>query len=213
MSLVTGTPVGNVITPSELYIDQPPTFYFQERYTAAGVSVGLLNSPDGDGFYWGLSGTTTNPVYETGCYENFQFIDVRELNMVRCDTTGDRTAIQKRNSLNITFTLKSLFSLAKLRHMLNLGPVTTGATTEKAGIGLIDNSKYYYCYFPSVYDPTAGDYVAVTGFRVQFTNAWQMSFPYGNAANVTIQATMFADAEKPDNQLFASVLRSDASDI
>lgn len=214
MALVTGSPVGNIISPTEIYVDQPPTFYFQERYTSSGASVGLLNNPDGDGFYWSLSGTTANPIYEAGCYENFQVTDVRELNMVRCDTDGDRTAIQKRNSLNITFTLKSFFSLAKLRHMLNLGPVTTsGGLLEKAGIGIIDNSKYYYIYFPSVYDPTAGDYIAITGFRVQFTNAWQMSFPYGNAANVTIQATMFSDADKPDAQKFGSFIRADASDI
>lgn len=214
MAVITGSPVGLIVTPPEIYIDQPPTFWFQEKYTAAGALVGELNRPDSDGFYWGLSGTTANPIYEAGCYETFQFTDVREINMVRCDTTGDRTAIQKRNSLNITFTLKSFFTFAKLRHMLNLGPVTTTpGATEKMGIGIIDNSKYYYVYFSSVYDQTAGDYVSVTGHRVQFTNAWQMSFPYGNAANVTIQATFFADTDKPDAQQFATVLRADPSSI
>ena len=214
MSVLTGSPVGLIVTPPEIYVDQPPTFWFQEKYTAAGALVGELNNPDAAGFYWGLSGTTANPIYEAGCYETFQFTDVREMNMVRCDTTGDRTAIQKRSSLNITFTLKSLFSFAKLRHMLNLGPVTTvvGAT-EKMGIGIIDNAKYYYVYFSSVYDQSTGDYLSVTGHRVQFTNAWQMTFPYGNAANVTIQATLFADTDKPDAQQFATVIRADPSSI
>lgn len=214
MALITGTPVGNVITPSELYVDQPPTFWFQERYTSSGASVGLLNPPDADGFYWGLSGTTANPVYEAGCYENFQIADVRELNMIRCDTTGDRTAIQKRSSLNITFTLKSLFPFTKLRHMLNLGAVTqSGGALEKMGIGLIDNSKYYYIFLTSIYDQSTGDHLTLTGHRVQFTNAWQLSFPYGNAANVAIQATLFADESRPSDQYFGTMIRADPSDI
>lgn len=214
MTLITGTPSGNIITPAELYVDQPPTFWFQEKFTSAGATVGLLYPPDADGFYWNLSGTTANPVYEAGCYETFQIADVREINMVRCDTDGDRTAIQKRNSLNVTFTLKSLFSFAKLRHMLNLGPVTTTVgATEKMGIGIIDNSKYYYVYFSSIYDQATGDYVSVTGHRVQFTNAWQLSFPYGNAANVGIQATLFADTTRPSAQQFATVIRADPSNI
>ena len=214
MSLITGTPVGNVITPPELYLDQPPTFWFQNRYTAAGASVGLLNPPDSDGFYWGLSGTTANPVYEVGCYENFQVADVRTINMIRCDTTGNRTAIQKRDALNITFTLKAPFPLATVRNMLNLGPVTTNSgATEKVGVGLIDNSLYYYVYFASIYDQTTGDYVNFTGHRVQFTNAWQWAFTYGNAATFTIQATCFADTDKPSDQYFATIIRADPSSI
>lgn len=214
MALITGSPVGNIVTPPELYLDQPPTFWFQERYTAAGASVGLLNNPDANSFYWGLSGTTANPVYEGGCYENFQIADVRTINMVRCDTNGNRTAIQKRDNLNITFTLKSLFPLAKLRHMLNLGAVTTTpGATEKVGIGIIDNSKYYYVYFASIYDPNTGDYVNFTGHRVQFTNAWQLSFTYGQPATVGIQATLFADTDRSNDQQFATVIRADPSSI
>lgn len=214
MTLLTGTPSGNIIATPELYLDQPPTFWFQDRYTAAGASVGLLNPPDADGFYWGLSGTTANPVYEGGCYENFQVADVRTINMVRCDTNGMRTAIQKRDQLNITFTLKALFPLAKIRHMLNLGPVTTTAgATEKVGVGIIDNSKYYYVYFASIYDQTTGDYVNFTGHRVQFTNAWQLTFTYGQPATVAIQASCFADTDKPDAQQFATIIRADPSNI
>ena len=214
MALLTGTPVGTGITPSEIYVDQPPTFWFQEKYTSAGVLVPPLYNPDAAGFYWGISGTLANPYYEAGCYETFQFTDVREMNMVRCDTTGDRTAIQKRSSLNATFTLKSFFPFAKLRHMLNLGAVTTTAgATEKMGIGIIDNARYYRVYFSSVYDQSTGDYLSVTGHRVQFTNAWQMTFPYGNAANITVQATLFADTDMPSDQQFATVIRADPSNI
>lgn len=214
MTLITGTPLGTPVAQPEIYLDQPPTFWFQERYTGAGAPVPLANSPDGDGFYWGLTATSSNPIYQVGCYENFQIADVRTINMVRCDTNGNRTAIQKRDALNITFTLKTLFPLATLRHMLNLGPVTsTPGATEKLGIGIIDNSKYYYVYFASVYDPTAGDYVNFTGQRVQFTQAWQMTFTYGQPAVVGIQASCFADTDKPDAQQFATVIRADPSSI
>lgn len=214
MTLITGTPVGNVITPPELYLDQPPTFWIQERYTTAGATVGLLNRPDSDGFYWNLSGTTANPVYEVGCYENFVVSDVRTINMVRCDTTGNRTAIQKRDALNITFTLKAPFPLATVAKLLNLGPVTsTPGATEKVGIGLIDNSRYFYAYFASIYDQVTGDYVNFTGHRVQFTNAWQWTFVYGQPATFTIQASCFADTDKPSDQYFATVIRADPSSI
>lgn len=214
MALITGSPIGNVVSPTELYLDQPPTVWIQERYTSSGASVGELNNPDAAGFYWGLSGTTANPVYEVGCYENLVIADVRTINMVRCDTTGVRTAIQKRDQLNITFTLKAPFPLATVRHMLNLGPVTsTPGATEKVGVGIIDNSKYYYLYFASVYDQTTGDYLNFTGHRVQFTNAWQWAFVYGQPATFTIQASLFADNDKPSTQLFATIIRADPSSI
>lgn len=212
MALITGTPVGNLIATQDLFLDTPPTFYFQENKDGSGNAVGLLNNPDGDNFFWGLSGTTANPVYEGGCYENFVFTDVRDINMIRCDTDGDKGAIQRRNQLTITFTLKEFFKLTKLRHMLNLSAVTTSAgATEKVGIGQIDNTKDYYIYFPSIYDPNTGDYLSVTLFNAQFTLAWAMSFTYAQPATVTIQATGFADPGKPAAQLFGSIIRADPS--
>lgn len=212
MSLITGTPVGNLISSQQLYLDTPPTFYFQHNTDASGNAVGLLNDPDGDSFYWGLSGTTNNPVYEGGCYEGFQIADGREVNMIRCDTEGDRGSIQKRTSLQITFTLKEFFKFTKLRHMLNWGAVTTNAgANEKVGIGQIDNSLYYYLYFPSIYDATTGDHVTFTAHRAQFTAAWTISFTYGQPATVGIQATCFADTNKPTDQQFATVIRADPS--
>jgi hypothetical protein len=214
MSLITGTPQGLVVTPPELYLDQPPTFWIQERYTTAGATVGLLNRPDANNFYWGLSGTTANPVYEVGCYENFVVADVRTINMVRCDTTGVRAAIQKRDQLNITFTLKAPFPLATLSKLLNLGPVTTTpGATEKVGVGIIDNARYFYAYFVSIYDQVTGDHVNATFHRVQFTSAWQWAFVYGQPATFTIQASAFADTDKPSDQYFATIIRADPSSI
>jgi hypothetical protein len=214
MALITGTPLGNVITPAELYLDQPPTLWIQDLTTSAGATIGLLNNPDANNFYWGLSGTTANPVYEVGCYENFVIADVRTINMVRCDTTGVRAAIQKRDQINITFTLKAFFPLATVAKLMNLGAVTTTAgATEKVGIGLIDNAKYYRAYFASIYDQTTGDYVNATFHRVQFTSAWQWTFVYGQPATVTVQASAFADNNKPSDQYFATIIRADPSSI
>ncbi len=214
MALITGTPEGNLIASQDLFLDVPPTFYFQENKDGSGNAVGLLNNPDGDNFFHGLSGTTANPVFEGGCYENFVFTDVRDINMIRCDTDGDKGAIQRRNQLTVTFTLKEFFKLTKLRHMLNLGAVTTTAgATEKVGIGQIDNTKDYYIYFPSIYDPNTGDFLTVTLFNAQFTLAWAMSFTYAQPATVTIQVTGFADPAKPSDQLFGSIIRADPSAI
>jgi hypothetical protein len=212
--LITGTPIGTLVTPPELYLDQPPTFWVQDRTTSAGAAIGYLNNPDANSFYWGLSGTTANPVYEVGCYENFVIADVRTINMVRCDTTGVRAAIQKRDQLNITFTLKAPFPLSTLSKLLNLGPVTTTAgATEKVGIGIIDNAKYYRAYFVSIYDQTTGDHVNATFHRVQFTSAWQWTFVYGQPATFTVQASAFADNDKPSDQYFATIIRADPSSI
>lgn len=214
MALITGTPVGNIVSSQAIYIDQPPTFYFQENKTPSGGTVGLLNDPDADGFYWGLSGTTDNPVYEGGCYDSFQVVDVRDINTIRCDTDGDSGTIQRRNALQITFNLKQFFKLTKLRHMLNLGPVTTNAgATEKMGIGQIDNTKFYYLYFPSVYDENTGDYLAWTLHNAQFTQAWTWTYTYGQPATVGIQVTGYADSGKPSQQRFGTILRADPSAI
>lgn len=213
MALITGTPFG--ITASQnIFVDTPPVFYFQEKFDGGGTAVGLLNDPDGDGFYWNLSGTAANPVFEGGCYDTFAFTDVREINMVRCDTEGDRQALQKRTSMQVTFNLKEFFKLTKLRHMLNLGPVTTTAgATEKLGIGQIDNTKFYNLYFPTVYDPTTGDYLSVTLHNAQFTGAWAMSFVFANPATVSIEVTAFSDTTKPVAQQFGTIIRADPSAI
>lgn len=215
MALATGTPLGSITQPEDIYLDVPPTLYFQENKTPAGGVVGLLNNPDSDGFYYGLSGTTDNPVFEMGCYEGFSLADQREVNMVRCDTSGDKLAIQKRTSLQMTFTLKQFFPLTMARHILNLSPVTTnvGASQEKMGIPDIDNTRFYYAYFPSIYDQEAGDFISATLHRVQVTGAWTLSFAYGQPATAQITLTAFADDTKPAAQRFGTFIRTDSDAI
>lgn len=55
-ALVTGTPIGNLESAEDIYLEGAPTIYFQD------ATASPLSNPDSDGFYWGLSGTTTFPV-------------------------------------------------------------------------------------------------------------------------------------------------------
>ena len=210
MSLVTGTPVGTIATMDAIYTDIAPTVFFQP-IDLGGGAVSLLNNPDSDGFYWGLSATSTNKVFELGCYENFQWGGNIEMNNIRCDTQGDTGVVQRLSSLDITFTLKSLFPLSTLRHILRWGTPTVNAGVEKVGIGEINNNLYYYVYFPLVYDTTNGDYVSVTVHKAQFVDSYQISHPYGQQGSVGITLRGFADKTKPSDQQFATVIRADAS--
>ena len=63
MALVTGSPVGNVDSQEETYVEGAPNIYIQD-YNASP-----LNNPDADGYYWGLSGTTALPVFNIGCVQ------------------------------------------------------------------------------------------------------------------------------------------------
>jgi hypothetical protein len=208
MALVTGTPLGQINAQDELYIDAAPTIYFQD-YEATELS-----NPDGDGFYWGLSGTTTYPVYSLACYEDVVWASEYESNAIRCDTVGDKSNIQKLNHIDLTFTLKTLMPLATLTHILRGGAVTTSAgATEKMGIGQPNNQQFYHYYLVSVYDETAGDHITVTAHKAQFVDAWEIGFTYGEPATIGMTFRAFADDTKPAAQLFATIIRADPSAI
>ncbi len=208
MALVTGTPLGVINTQDDLYLDVAPTIYFQD------YDADELNNPDGDGFYWGLTGSSTYPVYELACYEDVRWASEYESNAIRCDTVGDKGQIQKLNHIDLTFTLKTLMPLATLTHILRGGAVTTTpGATEKMGIGQPNNQQYYHYYFPVVYDETAGDYIAVTAHKAQFVDAWEIAFSYGTPATLGVIFRAFADSSKPADQLFATVIRADPSAI
>jgi hypothetical protein len=206
MALVTGTPLGNIDAQDDLYLETAPTVYFQD----SGATE--LSNPDADGFYWGLSGTTARPVYQLGCYEDVRLAGNIEMTAIRCDTVGDKASIQKLNHVDLTFTLKTLLPLATLRHILRGGAVTTTpGATEKMGIGQPNNQVYFHVYFPTIYDETAGDYVAVTGHKAQFVDSWQIAFAYGRPATMGVTLRMYADDSKPSDQIFATIIRADPS--
>ena len=209
MALITGTPLGTINQQDDIYFDTAPTIFFQER---DGTSP--LNNPDGDGFYWGLTGSTAKPVYELGCIENVTWGSDIALTDVRCDTVGNKVTIQKVNHLDLTFDLKTLLPLTTLRWILRGGAVTTNAgATEKMGIGQPNNQKYFRVYFPLVYDEDAGDYVSVSGQRCQFVDSWQITYAFGEPATMGVTLRMFADDSLPREQLFATIIRADPSAV
>lgn len=198
-------PTGTITTAEDIFIEGGPTVWFggDAQY-----------SPDDDGFYHGIVGTADNPVFRLGCYENFRFQDNVSISEIRCDTEGLVKTSQTRDYLVATFDLKSLLPLTMLRHLLRAGPVTwnDAENAEKMGIGEIDNSLFYKFFFSRVYDSTAGDFVSITGHRVQFTGNFQLQTPYAGAWMITgIEARFYADDTKPEAQRFATAIRVDAS--
>lgn len=208
MALVTGSAFGSVTAQTELYIEGAPQIYVSD------INTPYRYGPDSDGFYWQLSGTAQYPVYQLGCYENVSFGDNLTINMVRCDTVGDKDAIIKRNYMEIKFTLKSFFPLKTIAPFFgtSVAAVTTnaGEHTEKFGFGAYDNSKYYKVYFPRVYDETNGEYVAITGHRCKLMTTGDISFTYGNPWTLPVVVRLFAYDTLPTAQLFATIIRKDS---
>lgn len=208
MSLVTGTPSGNLQSAEDLYLEGAPTIYIQD-YNANEV-----NNPDADGFYWGLSGTTTYPVYEVGCLTDVSLTENLTVNDVLCDNVGVKSTIQQRNYLEFQFTVQSFFPLATLRYLIKGGAVTETAPTQKFGMGSVNQNQYFHVYAPKVYDEDVGDYVVIHLHKAQFTNAFTWNMPFGSTWNLTgLTLRAFADTTKPAAQHFATIMRADASVI
>lgn len=208
MALVTGTPLGTINAQDDIYLDTAPSLWFQDN------DANPLNNPDGDGFYWGITGSPTYPAYALECYEGVSLVSEYESNAIRCDTVGDKGQIQKLNHIDLTFTLKTLLPLATLTHILKGGAVTTNAgATEKFGIGQPNNQQYWRVYGAIVYDETAGDYINFTGHRCQFVDAWTLTFVYGAPSTIAVTLRCFADSALPSAQQFMTVIRADPSAI
>jgi hypothetical protein len=208
MALVTGTPLGTIISQDEIYIEGAPWIYYQD------ADASLLNNPDADGFYWGLSGTETHPVYDLACYEDVQLGTDLSVNAVRCDKVGDKATIQKLNHLELTFTLSSLFPLSTISPIIRGSAVTVSGDVEKMGIGPINNNQYWHLYLPKVYDEDAGDYVSITIHRAQFTDPWTLAMAAAQQWTLGgINAWGLADDTKPSAQQFATIIRADPSAI
>jgi len=208
MALVTGTPLGTINAQDDIYLDTAPSLWFQD------ATADPLNNPDGDGFYWGMTGTTTYPAFALECYEGVSLAAEYESNPIRCDTVGNKAQIQKLNHIDLTFTLKTLLPLDTLTRILRGGTVTTSAgATEKMGIGQPNNQQYWHVYGALVYDETAGDYINLTLHRCQFVEAWNLTFNYGQPATLAVTVRAFADTAKPADQLFMTVVRADPSAV
>lgn len=208
MTLATGTstPTGQIITGDGIYIEGGSDVYFQD------AAATLANNPDSDGFYYGLSGTSTYPIYQFECYDDFQLTDDVTMNPITCQNLGEVGSSQRRNHLGISLTLKSLLPFTILAPMLRGGPVTHNVTeeTEKFGVGEIV-LKNYHVFFSRAYDLSTGDYISVTLPRVQVTEASPLSTPYADVWSIPITLTAYADTSKPRAQRFATWVRLDPS--
>jgi hypothetical protein len=208
MALLTGTPQGNVVSQDEIYIEGAPYVYYQDS------DATLLWNPDGDNYYWGLSGTTSYPVYSLACYEDVALADDVTVNSVRCDKIGDKAVIQKRNHLVFTLSLSSLFPLTTTAPIIRGSTPTSSTPFEKMGIGEINNNNYYHVYLPKVYDQDTADYVSITIHRAQFVDAWTIAMVSGDKwmlGGIAIWALI--DDTKPAGQEYATIIRYDPSAI
>lgn len=206
MPLSTGTPLGNVATNENVFVEGAPWIYFQD------ANANWLNNPDAQGFYWGLSGTTAYPVYTMGCVTNVKLSEKVTMNDVRCDNVGVKDTIQKRDYVELDVTILTPFPLKQLSYMLNLGPATVGTGYEKVGIGMINNAQFWKVYAPKVYDEASGDLLIIDLNRVKFVDAWSIDFKYGAPWEVTgVKMRAFVDDTKPAAQYFGSVYRADLS--
>lgn len=199
-------PTGTINTQEDIYIEGGADLWF------GGVAK---YSPDANGYYWGITGTSETPVYKIGCYENLQLADNLTMNDIRCDTVGVVGSITRRNFLELTFDLKQMLPLSELNHLLRWsGSLQVPADdVEYAGIGDIDQNVRHKVYFSRVYDLDTGDWISITGHRAQFewSGAWQ--FRYGNPWLVGVRCRLYADEDMPAAQRFATVVRYDPSVI
>jgi len=206
VALVTGTPKGNVTSQDEIYLEGAPNFYIQQ------YDANPLNNPDADGYYWGMSGTSTYPVFSIGCVQDVSLTEGLTMNAIRCDAVGDKGTIQRRDYVEFDITILTPFPLSSLRHLLNMSSPTVGTNVEKMGIGKINNNRFYMAYCPKVYDEDTGDYLLFHLHKAQFVDAWTINMKSGEPWTVNgLKLRAYFDDTKPAGQGFGVILRSDES--
>lgn len=208
MSLITGSPIGTITSPEDVYLESAPYIYFQ-RWEADP-----LKNPDSDGFYWGLSATASYPVYNVGCPSNISLADNLTMNDVMCDNIGVKDTLMQRNYYEMSFDLAGLFPLSILTHLLKNGTVTENGTehTEKMGLGKINNNVYWHVYCPKVYDEDVGDYIAFHFHKCKFVDSPTINMPFADPWKVTgLKVRAFADTTYSTSMQYGVVVRADAS--
>ena len=207
MTIVTGSPLGNIITQQELYMEGAPYLYVQDS------RAGALNHPDANGYYWNLSGTSTYPIYSLGCIQDVKLTEDVTLNMIRCDTVGDKAAIQKRNFLSLEFTLVSLLPLSVTKLLMNMFDSTSATGKEFVGISKINNNIFYQLYAPKVYDEVAGYWIMMQLHRCQVTGNFTWDMALAGQKLTGVKVTAFIDETKPYNQMFGVLGNFNASTL
>ena len=205
MSLVTGTPLGGSTSQEEIYLDGAPNIYLQD-YLADP-----LNNPDGDGYYWGMSGTTAYPYIGLACVTDVTFMQGVTANDIRCDADGVKGTIQTRDYVDFAFTTKNLFPLSIYTKLAGFSTATVGTGTEKVGIGGFNNNQYYMVYAPKVYNEDTGDYLLIHLHKAQPVEPAELAMLYGDSWSQSFVLRSYADSTKPSTQRFGVIIRSDAS--
>jgi len=205
MTIVTGSPLGNILSQEEKYLEGSPYLYIQD------YRAGALNHPDANGYYWNLSGTTTYPIYSLGCIQDTKLTEDVTLNMIRCDTVGDKAAIQKRNFLTVEFTLVSVLPLSITRILMNMFDSTVVSGKEFVGISKINNNIFYQLYAPKVYDEVAGYWIMMQLHKCQITGNFTWDMALAGHKLTGIKVTAFIDETKPANAMFGTLARFDQS--
>lgn len=205
MALVTGTPLGQITSQEGTYIEGAPYIYFQDN------RANPLFNPDGQGYYYGLSGTSTFPVINLGCIQNVSLTEGLTMNDVRCDTIGVVDTIQKRDYVEFQLEILSQLPISVIRHVMNLGVApTTGTGFETQGITRIDNAQRYMVYAPAVYNQSAAGWLLFHLHRAKFVDAWTLNMRYGDSWQLTgIKIRGYADESKPANETFGVIKRVD----
>ena len=203
-ALITGTPVGTSVTQEDLYLESAPVIIIQD------YSANLLNNPDADGYYWGLSGTPTYPYKILGCVQDVSLTEGLTMNDVRCDSEGVKDTVQRRNYVEFNMSILSVFPISVSADFLNLSPATVGTAKEKVGIGGITNTKFYHVYAPKVYDDITGDLLIFNLHKAKFVDAWTIEMKYGEPWVISgVKLRAYADSTKPAAQRFGTIIRFD----
>jgi hypothetical protein len=206
MTLVTGTPIGNVDSMDDVVLEGAPYVYFQDALATP------LHNPDANGYYWGMSGTVSYPVDALGCIQDVSFGEDVTVAAVRCDTVGDKDVVQKRNYLEVTLTLLHLLPLSILAPIMNISTPTVAGGVETAGLGKINNNVHYMVYMPKVYDEVSGDWIMIHLHRCKFVDAWSIAMASGEPWKMTgVRIRAFIDENKPAGAEFGTILRADPS--
>ena len=191
----------------DIYLQSAPNMYIQDD----GATPFFNPDPDTD-FYYGLSGTAAHPIYEIGCPADVSLTEDITINDVLCDNVGVKDTVQQRNYIEFQFTIRSLFPLEVLRHLMKGGQVVEDAANHRQvfGFGPINNAQRWMVYAPRVYDEDNGYFIWVHLHRAKFVEAWTLNMPFGNVWELTgLRLRAYADTTKPSAQQFGVFGRYD----
>jgi hypothetical protein len=202
-TLVTGSAIGNGISQEDTFIEGAPYIYIQD-YTAMP-----LNNPDSDGYHWGITGTTLYPYYVLGCVSNVSLTEGVTMNDVMCDTVGTKDTIQKRDYIELSLEISSIFPLTSASLVMNLSTAVVANGIEKVGIGAINNQRKFMVYMPKVYDEDTGKYIFVHLHKAKFVDAWTIPMTSGEPWKVQgVKIRAYADDTKKAQERFGVFLRN-----